>query len=338
MPIAVRSAARLAACALFLALAFLALCPAMAQKASLQAAQSALGARDFAAARANAAPLADAGDPAAAAIMGYLYEKGLGGAPDIAQALRHYGDAALKGNADAQIALGDLALAGEEVIADYARAAGWYRLAAAQGDARAHVKLGAMFADGVGVPRNEAAAATHYARAAGLGDADGAFLLGLAYINGAGIAPDAKEGARFLKIAAGKGHGEASYQLALVYDSPLLGPPDEALAVRHMAAAAKAGFAPAYAGMGLFAHRGAAPGSAADWFEKGARAGEPQSALLYAVALSRGDGRPRDPAAALRIAERVLSSDTAAPEIRAQAARLKRDLEAKAGPALTLRD
>jgi len=195
-----------------------------------------------------------------------------------------------------------------------------------------------MFADGVGVQRNEAAAATHFARAAGLGDADGALLMGLAYINGSGIAPNAREGERFLKIAAAKGNGEAAYQLALVYDSPLLGKPDEALAVKHMTAAAAAGFGPAYAGMGLFAHRGAAPGPAADWFEKGARAGDPQSALLYAVALSKGDGRPRDAGAALRLAERVLASDRSAPEIRAQAARLKRDIEAKSGPALTLRD
>jgi TPR repeat protein len=333
--------------AAILAASMLAVCPAMAQRldapktqsaASLQPAYAAVEAGDYARAHKLAGPLAEKGDAAAMALMGYLYENGFGASADIARALRFYGDAAIKGDADAQIALGDLALQGDEVIADYERAAGWYRLAAAQGDARAHVKLGVMYADGVGVLKNDKAAATHFARAAGLGDADGAFMLGVAYLNGAGLSTDAKEGVKFLKIAAGKGHGEASYQLALLYDGPALGKPDPKAALRFMTAAAKAGFPPAYAGMGLFAHRGDAPGVPADWFELAARSGEPQGALLYAVALSKGDGRPKDEDAALKIADLVAASPDAAPATRAQAARLKRDLERNRAPALTLRD
>lgn len=333
--------------AVLVSAALLAACPAMAQRldspkpqspAALAEAYRAVESGSYERAHKLAAPLAAKGDAAASALLGYLYEKGLGAPADIARALRLYGDAAIKGDADAQIALGDLALQGNEVIADYERAAGWYRLAAAQGDARAHVKLGVMYADGVGVLKNDKAAATHFARAAGMGDADGAFMLGVAYLNGAGLSPDAKEGVKFLKIAADKGHGEASYQLALLYDGPVLGKPDPKAALRYMAAAAEARFPPAYAGMGLLAHRGDAPGVPADWFELGARSGEPQGALLYAVALSKGDGRQKDEAGALRLAELVITSGEAAPATRAQAARLKRDLERNRAPALTLRD
>jgi TPR repeat protein len=307
-------------------------------KTPIDLAYMALGEGDYKTARALADPLAKKNDPAANHLLGYLYEKGLGVRADIGAALRHYGDAALAGNADAQFALGLLAFDGGGVYPDYERAAGWFRLASAQGDARADVRLGIMHAEGAGLARDAVAAANYFAKAAAKGDADGAFYLGVAWLNGDGVPQNYRNAARSFEAAAGKGHGEAAYHLALLHDAPALGAPDAAKAARYMREAAAQGFAPAFAAMGLLVHRGDAEGTAADWFEQGARAGDPQAALLYAVALSQGDGRAKDIIGALTIADQLIASQTAPAALKAQAAALKKTIRAKAPGPLTLRN
>lgn len=314
-----------------------ALSPAAA-RTTLNLAHAALSEGDYEKAKALADPLAAKGDPAANHLLGYLFEKGLGVRADIGAALRHYGDAAIAGNADAQVALGLLAFDGDGVYPDYERAAGWFRLAAAQGDARAQVRLGIMHAEGAGLTRNAVAAADYFAKAAAKGDADGAFYLGVAWMNGDGVPQNYRNAARSFEAAAGKGHGEAAYHLALLHDAPALGAPDAAKSARYMRQAAAQGFVPAYAALGLMVHRGDADGTAADWFEKGARAGDPQAALLYAVALSQGDGRAQDIIGALTIADKLIASRTAPDTLKAQAAALKNEIRAKAPGALTLRN
>lgn len=312
--------------------------PGTARPTPLDPAYKALNDGDYESARALADPLAAKGDPAANHLLGYLYEKGLGVRADIGAALRHYGDAAIAGNADAQVALGLLAFDGGGVYPDYERAAGWFRLAAAQGDPRAQVRLGIMHAEGAGLARNAVAAADYFTKAAAKGDADGAFYLGVAWMNGDGVPRNYRNAARNFEAAAGKGHGEAAFHLALLHEAPALGPPDAVKAARYMREAAAQGFAPAYAAMGLMVHRGDADGKAADWFEKGARAGDPQAALLYAVALSEGDGRARDIIGALTIADQLIASPIASDALKAQAAALKKSIRAKAPGPLTLRN
>ncbi len=309
-----------------------------AEKIQMDLAHQALIEGDFEKARALAEPLAKKNDPGANHLLGYLYEKGLGVRADIGAALRHYGDAAIAGNADAQIALGVLAFDGDGVYADYERAAGWFRLAAAQGDPRADVKLGILYAEGLGVAQNSVAASNFFAKAAAKGDADGEFFLGIAWLNGDGLPQSYEKAAKSFARAAARGHAEASYNLALLYDSPALGAPDAAKAASAMRAAAEGGYPPAFAGMGLIVHRGDAEGLAADWFEKGLRAGDPQAALLYAVALSRGDGRREDRIAALSLVEQIIAARDTPDELRAQAGVLRRSIERGSPRAITLRD
>ncbi|MGE0410267.1 MAG: tetratricopeptide repeat protein [Amphiplicatus sp.] len=292
---------------------------------------------DFARAFKIAEALAKRGDAAADHILGYLYENGLGVRADIGAALRHYGEAAIKGDANAQIALGALAFAGDGVYADYERAAGWFRLAAAQGDPRGEVRLGLLYAEGLGVQQNSVTAAHYFAKAASKGDADGEFWLGVAWMNGDGVPQSYPKAAVNFANAAKQGHAEAAYHLSLIYDSPVLGAPDAAKAAGYMRAAAEGGYPPAYAAMGLLAHRGDAEGLAADWFEKGARAGDPQSAFLYAVALFEGDGRPKDIIGALALADEIIASDAPEP-LKAQAASLKKSIRARTPGPLTLRN
>lgn len=304
----------------------------------MELAHKALLERDFEKAMALAEPLARRGDAAANHLLGYLYEKGLGVRTDIGAALRHYGDAAIAGNADAQLALGVLAFEGNGVYPDFERAAGWFRLAAAQGDPRADVRLGLMYAEGLGVARSSVAAAHHFAKAANRGDAEGAFWLGLSWLNGDGLPQSYQKAVANFSDAAGRGHAEAAYHLGLIYDSPALGAPDADKAVRFMRQAAEGGFAPANTAMGLMVHRGDAEGLAADWFERGLRAGDAQSAFLYAVALSEGDGRERDIPAAMAIADRLIASADTPEPLKAQAAALKKAVRLRTPPPLSLRN
>jgi len=81
-------------------------------------------------------------------------------------------------------------------------------------------------------------------------------------------------------------------------------------------------------GLGLLIHRGAkAEESPADWFERAARADDPQGRFLYAVALSEGDGREVDPASALVLVDDLLADEAAPPELKAQAKKLKARLK-----------
>lgn len=312
--------------------------PKAARGQPIAAAYDALLRGDYAKARSIAEPLAARKDPAADHLLGYLYEKGLGVRADIGAALRHYGDAAIAGSADAQVALGVLAIEGGGVWPDYERAAGWFRLASAQGDSRADVRLGLMYMEGVGVAQDAVAAAHHFARAADRGDPDGAFYLGFAFLNGDGVAQSyAKAAARF-SAAAAKGHGEAAYHLALIAEAGVLGAPDAAKAARLMRAAAEAGYPPAFAAMGLIVHRGDAPGLAADWFEKGAEAGDPQAAFLYAVALSEGDGRAKDIGAAIALIDSLIAAPDVSPPLKAQARTLRKAISQRTNGPLKLRN
>lgn len=312
--------------------------PAAPVSPALRAAFAKLTAGDAAGALALAATLADKGDAEARHFVGYLYEKGLGVDPDLGRAMAYYSEAAAAGSVDAQVALGLLALEGDAVSRDPERAAGWFRLAADRNDPRALVQLGLMQMDGVGLPRDRESAARLFAKAEGLGDADGAYYLGLATLNGDGVRQDTAEAARLLAAAAAKRHGEAAYHLALMHDSGALGRVDAKKAVALMQTAVDAGFPPAFAGMGLMAHRGDAEGHAADWFEKGAAAGDAQGALLLAVAYSKGDGRPKDPARSAAILEALLADKGLDSQLRANAIALQRSLDRKSVGALTLRD
>jgi hypothetical protein len=299
---------------------------------------AALAAEDPAKARSLAEPLAAKGDSAAQVVLGRIYEQGLGVRPDIGLALENYSAAAVNGSADAQIALGRLAYEGGGVYPDYERAAGWFRLAAAQGDPRGHVRLGRMLADGRGVRQDKVAAAHHFARAAAKKDADGLFYLGLAFLRGDGVPLNYESARKYFAGASALGHGEAAYHLALMYDSTALGRADAAEAARFMRLAAERGHAPAFAAMGLIVHRGDAPGLAADWFEKGANAGDAQAAILYAVALSKGDGRPKNPAAAALLARRLATARETPAPIVAQAERLRQSLAKEINGPITLRE
>ena len=86
------------------------------------------------------------------------FEAGLAAAlaGDYAQARREWQPLAEAGNRDAQFNMGLLYESGLGVAADGATAASWYRRAAEQDDREAQAYLAEMYAKGLGVERNDA--------------------------------------------------------------------------------------------------------------------------------------------------------------------------------------
>ena len=287
-----------------------------------------------------AQPVANADNPYALHLVGYIYERGLAGARDLKKARHYYQRAAEMGYVDAEVSLGLLLVATARAEADYALAVGWFKRAASKGDMRAIARLGTLYAEGLGVPRDDVLAMSLFEQAAAKGNSEGLFFVGMGALDGRGRPKDPKAAAQNLILAANAGHVEAAFNLALLYRSNLLGAPDKAEATRYMQSAAAAGYGPALTAMGLYAHNGDAQGNAADWFEKASVAGDIQGRLLFAVSLAKGDGRERNVDAARALAVDVANHPDASPEIAARADMLLRQLagEALAKRAVGLRE
>jgi uncharacterized protein len=110
-----------------------------------------------------ARPLAEAGNAEAQAMVGNLYELGLGVAQDHSKALGWFTRAADQGNVTAETALGRMYRKGAGVQMDSVKAYRWFALAAKQGDIDAH---GDLCSEGNGVPQDYGEAAKWYRIAA----------------------------------------------------------------------------------------------------------------------------------------------------------------------------
>ena len=91
------------------------------------------------------------GNRDAQALVGMMYNEGLGVGQDYKEAVRWYRLAAQHGDRDAQHNLGVMFEKGQGVAQDYKEAVRWYRLAAQQGNARAQNNLGINYGLGQGV-------------------------------------------------------------------------------------------------------------------------------------------------------------------------------------------
>ncbi len=306
------------------------------EKSPLATAFERMQAGDTALARGILEPLAAEGDADAQHMLGYMEERGLGGPKNLKRALDLYSNAALSGSLDAQFALGELAFLGDGVKRDYKRAAGWFTLAAEGGHVQAKMRLGIMYSEGLGFEADRDKAVAFFEEAASLGDAGAQYNMGVAHLVGQGVARDYQKAAEWFQKSAEQGSPDAQYNLALLYDSDFLGDPQPDQTVKWMRAAADAGLPAAFVAMGLMVHDGRAKTDdgenaasvAADWFEKAARAGEPQGQYLYAVSLAEGDGRDKNAAQAKAWLQRSLAREGALhPETKAAADELLASLE-----------
>ena len=109
---------------------------------------------------------------------------------DYPAAVALFAPLAEEGNTFAQVNLAYLTFEGEGTATDAARAAQWYRRAAEQGDETAQYNLGVMYENGKGVARDLEEAVKWWRKAARQGYADAQYNLGAMYYNGRGVAKD----------------------------------------------------------------------------------------------------------------------------------------------------
>jgi len=103
-------------------------------------------------------PLAEQGNAAAQAGLGFMYNLGQGTEPDYTQAVVWFRKSAEQGNANAQSGLGFSYQNGQGVPQNSQEAVKWYRLAAEQGLPVAQAKLGQLYKNGEGVAQDSSKA------------------------------------------------------------------------------------------------------------------------------------------------------------------------------------
>lgn len=137
----------------------LVLCVALvAASADYQTGLEAFNQGDYATALKEWLPLAEQGNAAAQAMIGIMYQGGLGVPRSLETAAGWSGKAADQGSAAAQLLLAAAYLAGQGVPQDDSRAAHWLRKVADQGVASAQTQLGVFYANAVGVAKDDSKA------------------------------------------------------------------------------------------------------------------------------------------------------------------------------------
>jgi TPR repeat protein len=217
---------------------------------------------------------AESGDGGAAAYLGLICEKGLGGLPK-----------------------------------DDAQAVSWFRKAADAGNARGMSGLGFMYEKGLGgLPKDDAQAVSWYRKAADADDAWGMNNLGGMYAGGRGGLPkDETQAVSWYRKGADGGHARSMTNLGSMYESGRGGlPKDDAQAVSWYRKGADAGDARGMSGLGFMYEkgRGGLPkdeAQAVSWYRKAADADDAWGMNnLGAMYASGRGGLPKDDVQALK--------------------------------------
>ncbi|MEM8662616.1 MAG: tetratricopeptide repeat protein [Pseudomonadota bacterium] len=197
-------------------------------------------------------------DPAAAALIGRLYEEAKG------------------------------------IERDAAKAAGWYAVAADLGSADAMARLGLLFQRGEGVPRDPEKAAELFGRAADKGHAMAAQALALMLMRGDGTDRDPSGALKLMQQAAEAGDPSAQFTLAGMYADGEGTVPDDKVATLWYGRAAESGDPSAALAYGQRLLQGigteASPENAAPFLGLAARATIPVAMNLYARVLADTGG------------------------------------------------
>ncbi len=224
--------------------------PALAQS-SYEEAVSLYEDKDYEGAREIAEASAKKGDARAMAMLGVLYQKGLGVEADLNKAVDWYAQAAEKNNLGAQYSLAEIyldgalgepdtdrgrywllkaagqgkpeaehrlgLLAAAEKPPDWTEAAEWFRKAADQGYADSQYNLGVLYAEGRGVDQSKIKAGEWFAKAAVKGHPDAALDYGIMVFRGDGVKKDEKVGADWMLVSARHGNPVAQNRVARLY-------------------------------------------------------------------------------------------------------------------------
>jgi TPR repeat protein len=205
---------------------------------------------------------ANAGDAIAMVNLGFMYEKGNGGAQDLTEARR------------------------------------WYERAAAAGNTTGMANMGVLYRDGIGVAKDPTEARKWFEKSAAGGDSDAMNSLGLFYQTGYGAPPDYATARKWFEKAAAAGHSGAMVNLGFLYDRGYGVAQDETVARQWYEKAAAAGNVFGMKNLGVLYRDGIGVPKdfteARKWFEKAAAAGHSDSMVSVGYMHEMGNGVPRD--------------------------------------------
>ena len=169
---------------------------------------------------------------------------------------------------------------------------------ARSGDPAAQVELADLYESGVGLRDSDAEAVAWYRKAADQGYLEAQYNLGVMLFLGRPSPADTASGIVWIRKAAEAGHAEAQYNLAVLYSMGRGVPADRELSIEWFQRAAEQGHAPAQLGLGARYASDflGAPdhAKAAQWFRQSAESGLSAGQWRWGVALSEGNGVPRD--------------------------------------------
>lgn len=205
---------------------------------------------------------------------------------------------------------------------DHAAALALWGPLAHAGIGRAQNNIGACFAEGLGVERDPALALRWLTLAAESGDPVGQRNLAALHFKGEGIEQSDAAAMGLYRLAAEQGDAPAQDMLSWML---LEGgnPADRAEALRWAQAAAEAGIATSMTRLGMMHHDALGverdANAAAQWWQRGMVAGDPDSEAMLGAATLLGQGVPADAerALALLLAAESKGSPLAAPFIKA---------------------
>jgi hypothetical protein len=153
--------------------------------------------KDYLNARREAQIAADAGDPGAQVLIGFMYQSGIG------------------------------------VVKNYFTAASYYQKAVDAGDGRAMANLASLYSTGSGAPLDNEKALALYEKAVEAGNAFALGQTGVMYFNGKGVPRDYAAAEQYFLQAAELGDGYSMKFLAIMYENGLVGPADPGKASQY---------------------------------------------------------------------------------------------------------
>lgn len=136
---------------------------------------------------------------------------------DVPTALKLLQMAVEAGNGAAAGVLGLTYAKGEQVKADLDAARGWFEKGAVLKNPESMMNLAHMYANGLGIPQDLTRAADYYRQAGELGFGAGAFALAQLYRDGRGVPQDKEQEFAWARRAAEAGYANAQYHIAAMY-------------------------------------------------------------------------------------------------------------------------
>lgn len=189
-------------------------------------------------------------------------------------------------------------------LGDYGAALAIWGPLAHAGVARAQNNIGACFAEGLGVEPDPALALRWLALSAESGDPVGQRNLAALHFKGDGVAQSDGEASRLYRLAAEQGDALAQDMLSwmLLESGSAADLPD---ALRWAEAAARAGIAASMTRLGMMHHEALGvernPVLAAQWWRRGAEAGDADAKAMLGASTLLGQGVAKDAAGALAL-------------------------------------